>query len=72
VGIEGGAFGILIEAKQRNKIKLIDEGTDKPDGMVRRNLLIDFFSTRRTDNQASEKKEKFGRGSCGAAEWEVT
>ena len=49
----------MIEAKQGNKIKLIDERTDNPDGMVWRNLLIDFFSTRHLDNPASEKKGEF-------------
>jgi hypothetical protein len=72
MGVEWGAFGILIEAKHRSEIKLIDERADKSDGMVRRNLLIDFFSTRRFGNQASEKRENFGRGSCGSAGLGVT
>ena len=63
---------MLIEEKQGKKIKLIDERTDNPDEMVWRNLLIDFFSTRRLDNPASEKRENFGPGSCGATELGVT
>ena len=31
-----------------------------------------FFSTRRLDNPASEKRENFGPGSCGATELGVT
>ena len=64
-GIVGGTFAMLITLEQRFEIKLFDENTDKSDRMVGGNIVVDFFSTRRMYNQASETREDFCLGSCG-------
>ena len=58
-GIVGWTFGMLITLEQRLERELFDKGTDASNGMIGGKLLIDFFSTRRTDNQASETRCNF-------------
>jgi hypothetical protein len=56
LGIERWLFGVTIKEKERRQIELFNECADKPNGMIGRKLLVDFFSIRRLDNRASEKK----------------
>jgi len=56
LGTKGRAFGMLITLQQRIEVELIDEFADAPHDMIGRKLLVDFFSNRRIDHQAIERK----------------
>jgi len=66
------SFGILIEVKQGNKIKLIDERTDNPDRMIWRILLIVFFPLVVLIIRQAKKARILIEGSCGATKLGVT